>query len=877
MHRKVVSCLVVFFFLGAATSWADVGSVKSLLAGGENQRALAAAQAMDTQSPEIKHLIALAKLRLANQRSIANPEAAMWLPGEREEIEGLLGSAADQGYGPAMFDYGIVLSNGAEAWSEATFFQLDRALTAGEPMAALTLYHMYCAGETIPIEISKIEPRVIEISKMLTSGETSYLTIYGEEDAASLAEQAKTALAENLATGSCGRLDKTEARRIFDSMAAEPDQLFISWSLGSIVDQFKGTAFFGQGRFPVEANPFEAFDWLAYKVRTGRGAYSDYMDLAEALLTGTGTAKNFTSAASAVAACYREQKVRERIFCNPYTVDEIAFDLLRTSATSGLRPADRDALESLVSTIAIEEASKDDFFPWIYADSLGEAYYNGNFGSPDFSKALFFYHVAAAKGARNSQYSLGYMYSKGEGAAVNAGESIRFYTMAADNGSGASAHNLGWLYAYSGLVPKDDVEATNWYRRGAELGYLDAIFILGTRIAEGTGTLENDQEAVRLLTKAAEAGQKFAQNRLAFIYADGEGVEQNLVAAYKWANLAGGQGVDVAAIKSWLSARMTRDEVSRAQTLSAAWKPTPISEASPKADDSNAGGSSRPPEPDELTLEVQVGLSELGLLTGRADGLYGPKTRAAIEAFQQQQGLPVTGQVSPQLATQIGRALSGAPTTRRRPEDTSSGVATGTGFVVSSSGHLVTNAHVVTGCQKTTLANGKLLTMQAYDPVTDLALLKSSALEGVAPLFLRGGSGVEVAESVVVAGFPLSGMVSPDLNVTIGNVSALSGPDGSKSLIQITAPVQPGNSGGPILDEAGIVVGVVVSKLDAIAVATITGDIPQNVNFGIALGELKSFLVKQKVRFATKSETTALKSAEVGKIARASTFQIQCH
>jgi hypothetical protein len=120
-------------------------------------------------------------------------------------------------------------------------------------------------------------------------------------------------------------------------------------------------------------------------------------------------------------------------------------------------------------------------------------------------------------------------------------------------------------------------------------------------------------------------------------------------------------------------------------------------------------------------------------------------------------------------------------------------------------------------------------------------------------------------------------LVSPDLNVTLGNVSALSGPDGSKSLIQITAPVQPGNSGGPILDEAGSVVGVVVSKLDAIAVATITGDIPQNVNFGISLSELKAFLNKQGVPFSLQAGKTVLKSAKIGELARTSTFQVQCH
>jgi uncharacterized protein len=888
MHRSVFLCFTFVFFLVAGTSWADVQSIKSLLANGENQGALEAAQAINTESAEIKHLIAVAKMRLVNQRSIANPDAEIWLPGELEEIEGLLKSASDERYGPAMFDYAFIRAIGAQEASQdeksvsrEMFAQLTNAFRAGEPMAALTLYENYCSGEAVSIDIVELERTVSSISNMPTDAdsEVNFVSIFDAVDDDELVRNAKRSLAKNLATGSCGRLDKAEARRIYDSLIGTPDQFWIGLELGNIVSRFKGAELFSEVRNQVQANPAEAFDWLAYKVRSGRGSYDDYMKLAEALLTGTGTPKNYASASSAVAACYREEKLRDNIYCSPYNVDRLAQELLTTSASSGGRHSQegRNAIESLLGTIAVEEANSGDMWPWVYAESLGDAYYNGDFGTPNLTKALELYRVAAASGSVRSQFLTGYMYSQGEGTPVDGKEAARFYEIAAANGDSTAAHNLGWLYAYSGLITKNDVVATNWYRRSADLGDLDAIAILGKRISEGTGTLENDVEAVRWLTKAAEAGQKFAQKDLAFMYANGEGVDQNFVAAYKWANLSGGQGVDVSAIKSWLSARMNRDEVTRAQSLSAAWKPTLVSDASPKAESFNGSGSTRPAEPDELTLEIQVGLSKLGFLAGRADGLFGPKTRAAIEAFQRQHGLQVTGAVSPQLATQIGRALSAAPATKSRPYGAGDSIATGTGFVVSSLGHLVTNAHVVTGCQKMTLANGTLLTMQAYDPVTDLALLKSSALEGVSPLFLRGGSNVEVAESVAVAGFPLSGLVSPDLNVTLGNVSALSGPDGSKSLIQITAPVQPGNSGGPILDESGSVVGVVVSKLDAIAVATITGDIPQNVNFGISLSELKAFLNKQGVPFSLQAGKTVLKSAKIGELARASTFQVQCH
>ncbi len=97
---------------------------------------------------------------------------------------------------------------------------------------------------------------------------------------------------------------------------------------------------------------------------------------------------------------------------------------------------------------------------------------------------------------------------------------------------------------------------------------------------------------------------------------------------------------------------------------------------------------------------------------------------------------------------------------------------------------------------------GRLLKVLDVDAQNDLALLKSATASSTSGVF-RGGRGVRAGEAVVVAGFPLPSPLSSDLNVTTGAVSALAGPGNNRRLIQITAPVQPGNSGGPVLDQFG--------------------------------------------------------------------------
>ena len=91
--------------------------------------------------------------------------------------------------------------------------------------------------------------------------------------------------------------------------------------------------------------------------------------------------------------------------------------------------------------------------------------------------------------------------------------------------------------------------------------------------------------------------------------------------------------------------------------------------------------------------------------------------------------------------------------------------------------------------------------------------------------------------------------------MTRGNVSSLLGLMNDPRYLQISAPVQPGNSGGPLVDLAGRVVGIVTAKLDAVAVADATGDIPQSINFAIRPDAASTFLHQQGIAFETADPT----------------------
>ena len=141
---------------------------------------------------------------------------------------------------------------------------------------------------------------------------------------------------------------------------------------------------------------------------------------------------------------------------------------------------------------------------------------------------------------------------------------------------------------------------------------------------------------------------------------------------------------------------------------------------------------------------------------------------------------------------------------------------------------------------------------------------------------LRQSPTLRPGEQAIAYGFPLRGSLAKEGNLTIGNVSALRGLNDDPDNIQISTPVQPGNSGGPLLDSSGNVIGVVASKLDALNALARNGDLPQNVNFAINLSVLKDFLARGGLRATEATSRFQLRPDEVGDRAKAFTYSVEC-
>ena len=193
------------------------------------------------------------------------------------------------------------------------------------------------------------------------------------------------------------------------------------------------------------------------------------------------------------------------------------------------------------------------------------------------------------------------------------------------------------------------------------------------------------------------------------------------------------------------------------------------------------------------------------------------------------------------------RSSSGAarPKASRAPAEVEA--SSGSGIVISESGYILTNDHVVDGCRELWVRRygdiGRAAAVLHRDAANDLALVVAEGAIGAAAVAaFRTGVPVRAGESIAAYGFPLAGTLSSSGNIVSGNITAVTGVADDVRYFQISAPVQPGNSGGPLLDFSGSVVGIVNAKLNELAWARKTGDIPQNVNFAIKANVILSFL-----------------------------------
>ena len=215
----------------------------------------------------------------------------------------------------------------------------------------------------------------------------------------------------------------------------------------------------------------------------------------------------------------------------------------------------------------------------------------------------------------------------------------------------------------------------------------------------------------------------------------------------------------------------------------------------------------------------------------------------------------------------------------RKPQTNSNEVlqaASGTGFVVSKEGHIVTNHHVIEGCTEVKVHKGgdvfkgKVI---ANDIINDLALIKSNFKPNV--IFPLSDKNPSLLEDIYVAGFPFGNAISSSVKVTKGVVSSESGFGNNYSNIQIDAAIQQGNSGGPILDENGNVVAVAVSKLDVQYVIENFGSIPENINFGIKSSVVENLIQAHNVNNPSPN-TKEMSKSDLGYNIKQATLYLSC-
>ena len=479
---------------------------------------------------------------------------------------------------------------------------------------------------------------------------------------------------------------------------------------------------------------------------------------------------------------------------------------------------------------------------------IGIRYAQGRGVARDDVTAVSWFRKAASQGYGVAQNNLGFMYVSGRGVPKDFAIAVDWFRKAAAQGSAEAQNSLGQRYENGEGVPRDQAIAVSWFRKAADQGHADAQNNLGRKYASGEGIARNDEQAAAWVRKAADQGYDAAQYNLGLLYASGTGVQQDYVAAVSWFTKAAEQRFTLA---QWElgKAYYHGQGVSQDYVTARMWLMLAAAGGNKDAADSLKG------------IDAKMTAKQIAEAQKRAAERQ-PEIASALPAPSQQQPQP------PQVAS------APAPAPQSKAPDAKA--TSGTAFFVSKDGRVLTNAHVVEACRAVdVIVDGRRSSgaVVGRDEENDLALIATDLHPAKLAhwrLHVRRG------EDVIVYGFPLADVLASTGNVATGNVTALAGIANDSRHLQISAPVQPGNSGGPLFDRNGNVIGIVVSKLNALKVAELIGDIPQNINFAIKASAAAAFLEAHRVEYDDEKSTDALSTPDIADLASTFTLQVIC-
>lgn len=464
---------------------------------------------------------------------------------------------------------------------------------------------------------------------------------------------------------------------------------------------------------------------------------------------------------------------------------------------------------------------------------VAKNYYGGGFGvDKNFKEAIKWYQKAVDAGDKESIYLLGKMHENGEGFDKDFDKALELYTKAAELGYDEAQNELADIYFKGERASIDYKKAFKWTKKAAEQGFADAQNKMGIFYSSGKNVVEIDMDkSFEWLKKAAEQGNTKSYNNLGGFYANGVGVKKDKKEAFKWYE-KGAKDRDATSQyelgKFYDYGNVVQKDVNEA-----------IKWYKKSADQNNK--------------DAQIALG--------TTYYYGDKDNSIPKNYKKAADWYYDAATN----TETDKATAELQIT-----------SSGSGFFVTPT-HIITNNHVTAGCDEIEVKNktyNSSVRLLDTDATTDLSIL-TTGKPNDSFLYLRNRKPVVTGEQSIALGYPFSSTLGSELKVTSGNIAALTGFKNNIAELQLTSPVQPGNSGGPLVDDNGNVIGVIVSRLETSS--EITGKrAAQNVNFAIKSNMAKIFMDLNMVDYQVRKSNGAKKISQIVTEAKEATVQVIC-
>jgi len=485
-----------------------------------------------------------------------------------------------------------------------------------------------------------------------------------------------------------------------------------------------------------------------------------------------------------------------------------------------------NSTNNVFAKIDEEEAKKGD--P-VAQFNLGLDFLNGTFQKKDPQEAFKWFLKSAEQGYVGAEHNLGWMCDNGVGVERSSTEAAKWYEKAASQGDVQAQCVIGSMYSEGDGVKKNNALAMKWYKKAADQGDAQGELNLGFFYFNGIDVPQNHKEAFQLFQKASDGGNVIGTQLVGTMYLNGQGVKKNYALANKYFKKAADQGDCNSMIMLGDNFRMGLGvPVNYKTAYSWYMKAAMLADSAGQA---KVG----------MMYEMGFGVSKDEIealawyyLGGRSGDNRIPRLMEWRDKQEAKLGT-AAALAAQQRSKEIEASLQAKPVAPNQRSQSAGVVGcSGSGVVISPDGLILTANHVVNGADQIIVQtpSGKFPAKVVHvDASNDLALIKCAGDFKASPI--APSKDVQLGQSVFTIGFPNIDLQGYSPKLTKGEISSMNGVQDDPREWQISAPVQPGNSGGPLFDDKGNVIGIVLAKLNAVKMAKYTGDVPENVGYAI--------------------------------------------